>query len=310
MPAKMPVAFQGVLVPLLTPLTRSGSVDREALKRLLEFVLAAGVHGVFPCGSTGEGPNLTEEMWNAVVETTAETVAGHVPVFVGCIDTSSARVIQKAKVLRQYGADYAVVTPPFYFAPSEQGEIMNHYKTVAHASPVPVYAYNIPQLTNCHIDPDTAEQLAEVENIAGLKDSSGNFPDFCQIQSRLRGRTDFGLLQGNENLIGPSLLMGATGSVPGSANIDPHLHVELFEAAMRANIFVTNRLQFTLIELRRELLVAPSFMSSLKAAGSILGLLEPTMTTPETELPSSKLQDIRRALVKYGVMRQAKELLK
>jgi len=310
MVAKRPVAFRGVLVPLLTPFNPSGSVDKQSLKKLVAFVLKGGVHGVFACGTTGEGPNLTDEMWDAVVETSSEAVAGQVPVFVGCIDTSTQRVIEKAKKLRKYAADYAVVAPPFYFSPDNQDEIVNHFKAVAGASPVPVYVYNIPQLTKCHIEPETIEKLAEIKNIAGLKDSSGNFPDFCRVLSRLRGRADFAILQGEEGILAPSLLMGANGIVPGCANLDPKLLVELFNAAARGNLFIANRLQYTLIDLRRELFIGPSVFSSLKAAASVLGLFGKNVTMPEPNISAAQVQKIKGVLVKYGVKREAKSLKK
>jgi len=310
MAAKRPVAFQGVLVPLLTPFNPSGSVDKLSLRKLVNFVLAGGVHGVSPCGSVGEGPNLTDEMWEAAVDATAEAVAGSVPLFVGCIDTSTPRVIQKARRLRQYAADYAVVTAPFYFSPGDPEEVINHFRAVADASPVPVYVYNIPHLASYHIEPETVEKLAAISNIAGLQDSSGNFSDFCRTLARLRGRADFGLLQGTEDILGPSLLMGAKGTVPGSANIDPQLHVDLYDAATRGNVFVAKRLQYNLIDLRRELLVAPSAFSSFKAAAAVLGLFDASVTMPEPSIPAAKRQEIRRVLVKYGISREARSLLR
>lgn len=221
------VDIRGIIVPILTPMHEDESLNEQALRGQIERLIAAGVHGIFPCGTNGEGYLLSESEKEELFSICVEQTGGRVPVYAGtgCVSTrDTIRLSQRAAAL---GADVlSIITPSF--AAASQEELYEHYRAVADAVDAPILLYNIPARTGNAIAPATAERLSRLENIAGIKDSSGNFDTILQYIERTRA-SDFSVLSGNDSLILWTLLAGGKGGVSGCANVFPHNMTAIYE---------------------------------------------------------------------------------
>ncbi|MGY6018461.1 dihydrodipicolinate synthase family protein [Streptomyces spinosirectus] len=221
-----PTPLTGVVPPVCTPLTPDREVDVPSLLRLVDHLLAGGVHGLFVLGSSSEAAYLRDAQRRLVVEAVTGHVAGRVPVLAGAIDMTTPRVLDHVASVTAAGADAVVVTAPFY-ARTHPAEIARHFRLVAAASPVPVVAYDIPVAVHTKLTADVVLDLAADGVLAGLKDSSGDLAAFREVVTGARHLPGFSVLTGSELLVDVALALGADGSVPGLANVDPHGYVRL-----------------------------------------------------------------------------------
>ena len=210
----------GVVVPLVTPLLPDGRVNERVLRDLVD-ALVPDLDGLFALGSSGEMTWLPDEVALQVAHVVVEEVAGRIPVYLGVGDTSTARTVERAARFADTGADYLVVTTPFYYQVVSEPRLVDHFAAVADRAPVPIVLYNIPQHTHCLLTPAVVEALAGHPRIAGIKDSTGDWAAFDQI---LALRSDgFRVLQGHERLAAVSLWAGADGLITSVANFAPRL---------------------------------------------------------------------------------------
>lgn len=226
--------LRGVTPPLVTPFA-DGAVDHDALAAVVEHAVAGGVAGLFPNGTTGEFASLTDAERAAVVETTVAAAPADVPVLAGVADTAVADVLAHADRAADAGADAVVVTPPYFHGPNgspdaSRGDgLRTFFETVADEAPLPVLLYDIPSCTGTEIPAATALALADHPNVAGLKDSSGDFDGFCRLVRE--APDEFLLVQGFDSLLYPSLRVGADGGVHALANVVPEAFADLHAAA-------------------------------------------------------------------------------
>ncbi|OUC95801.1 dihydrodipicolinate synthase family protein [Streptosporangium minutum] len=221
--------FSGVVPPLVTPLTSDGEVDAPSLERLVEFLVEAGVTGLFALGSSGEAAFLTDARRDRALEVVVRAAAGRVPVLAGCIETTTARVIERAEVAAKLGADATVVTAPFYTR-IHPLEIDRHFRAVRAAVDLPMFAYDVPVSVHTKLAVDQVLALAADGVIDGLKDSSGDDVGFRQVVLGAAGLPGFSALTGHEVVVDAMMLAGADGAVPGLGNVDPHGYVRLIRA--------------------------------------------------------------------------------
>ncbi|MET8333673.1 dihydrodipicolinate synthase family protein [Streptosporangium canum] len=221
--------FSGVVPPIVTPLTPDGEVDAPSLERLVEFLVEAGVTGLFALGSSGEAAFLTDARRDRALEVVVRTAAGRVPVLAGCIETTTARVIERAEVAAKLGADATVVTAPFYTR-IHPLEIDRHFRAVRAAVDLPMFAYDVPVSVHTKLAVDQVLALAADGVIDGLKDSSGDDVGFRQVVLGAAGLPGFSALTGHEVVVDAMMLAGADGAVPGLGNVDPHGYVRLVRA--------------------------------------------------------------------------------
>lgn len=219
--------FHGIIVPILTPMDADENVFEPELRRQIERLIAAGVHGIFPFGTNGEGYILSEAEKLRVLEICVDQVAGRVPVYAGTGCVSTRDTIRLSKKACELGADVlSVITP--YFAAASQEELYRHYAAVAERVDKPILLYNIPARTGNALAPATVARLAQVEGIVGVKDSSGSFDNILQYIERTRGM-DFTVLSGNDSLILWTLLAGGKGGIAGCANVFPENMTAIYE---------------------------------------------------------------------------------
>ena len=210
----------GVVVPLVTPLLPDGRVNEPVLRDVVD-ALVPDLDGLFALGSSGELAWLPDDVAMRVARVAVDRVAGRIPVYIGVSDTGTARTLERAARFADAGADYLVVTTPFYYPVVSEARLVDHFAAVADRTPAPIVLYNIPSHTHCRLTPAVVEALSDHPRIAGIKDSTGDWAAFDRI---LALRSDgFHVLQGHERLAAVSLWAGADGLITSVANFAPRL---------------------------------------------------------------------------------------
>ena len=297
--------LQGIIPPMVTPLDTPESLDRPGLERLIEHLIGGGVHGLFILGTTGEGPALSYRLRRELIDRTCALVAGRVPVLVCITDTSYAESCALAEYARVAGADAVVTAPPFYFAVS-QNDLFRLVRRLAAEVELPLFLYNMPSLTKCCFAPETVVRAAELPNVRGLKDSSGELAYVGSIVARMRGRPDFTLLVGPEELLVDSLRIGAHGGVCGGANLFPRLFVSLYQAVQQGDTPVVEELRHKVRSIG-ELLYGigepeSSYLRGLKLGLELMGICKNTLALPYVSADSSRHEQLGEILKEICVM--------
>src|SRR5215813_8223509 len=209
--------FSGALTALVTPF-RAGEVDTRALADLVEAQIAAGIHGLVPCGSTGEAATLTHEEQVVVVREVVRVARGRVPVIAGSGSNSTAEAIRLTRGAEDAGADAALLISPYYNKPTQEG-IYRHYAAVAEATRLPLVVYNIPGRTSSNIAPETMGRLSRIPNIVGVKEASGSLAQVLEVIHA--AGPDFAVYSGDDILTLPIMAAGGKGVISVVANIVP-----------------------------------------------------------------------------------------
>jgi 4-hydroxy-tetrahydrodipicolinate synthase len=234
--------FSGIIPPLATPLLELDRLDRDALAALIEHVIAGGVSGIFLLGTTSEGPSLPAMVKEELISEACEIVSGRVPVLVGITDTVFSESVRLAEHAAGCGAQGLVLAPPYYQGLGEL-ELENYLRQVTLAVPLPVLLYNIPGCVKLSISPETVSHLAEMPQVVGLKDSSGDMAYFEAAARGVAKRSDFAMFVGPEEMITKAVSLGAIGGVCAGANLFPRLYVELLKAAIHKETAKADALQ-------------------------------------------------------------------
>ncbi|WP_406142124.1 dihydrodipicolinate synthase family protein [Streptomyces sp. NBC_01089] len=258
--------IHGVVPPVVTPLTPDGQVDTHSLEKLVAFLIDGGVNALFALGSSGEVAYLTDQQQATVLDVITGAAAGQVPVLAGVIETTTNKVIERAHAAAAQGVDALVATAPFYTR-THPTEIDRHFRLIAAAVDLPLFAYDIPVCVNNKLDRSLIMSLARDGVLAGVKDSSGDDVSFRRLAIDLRELPGFALLTGHEVVVDAMLLGGADGCVPGLGNVDPHGYRRLQDAADRGDWAAAKAEQDRLAELFDIVLAADPADSSGTAAG-------------------------------------------
>jgi len=219
------------------------------MRRLVDFQIAQGVHGLWVMGTTGEFAAFTEDERAALVGCVVEQASGRIPVVANVSDAATRLVLRHAARAEKAGANAVAVTPPYYY-PHSQGELLSHYRAVAATTSLPVFIYNIPQTVRVAVALQTAVELAEDGTVAGIKDSQNNLEWFRELTLRLgRSRPAFRAFAGTRHLIDAAVLAGAAGAIPSLANTHPTLCVATYESAARGDFAEAARSQTQIVEI-------------------------------------------------------------
>lgn len=297
-----PEALRGILPPILTPLTEDEGVDHASLRRLVDYVIAGGVHGIWVTGTTGEFPCIGEDERAAAVATAVEATSGRVPVVAGIGDCSTGLAVRHGLAAKAAGADAVALTPPHYYVNS-QDELLTHYRTLREKVDLPLLAYNIPQNVKVKLDVKTVVKLAEEGVIVGLKDSQNDLDWFRQVMVGVRGcGSAFRGFLGTRYLIDAGLVAGAHGAIPSIANVAPAVAVAVYEAAVRGDWPAAARAQEQLGELAVRMAAFPSLLPALKGAMKVLGVFASArMTLPFRTATPADEERIKAILDEVGV---------
>lgn len=281
-PLEFQPRFRGVIPPLVTPLLDRDTLDHAGLERLLEHVLQGGVSGIFILGTTGEAPSLSYRLRGELIRKVCQQVNGRVPVLVGITDTAFVESVRLAHVAADAGAEAVVLSTPYYF-PAGQTELTGYVQRIARELPLPLVLYNMPSLTKVWFEVDTLKQLANLENIIGIKDSGGDIAYFKRLLPLKELRPDWSIMIGPEHLLPEAVALGGDGGVSGGANVFPRLFVQCYAAAVKHDVDRTRLLSEQIGGLQKIYDIgkyASRHIKATKCALSLLGICDDFMAEP------------------------------
>ena len=283
--------FNGAFTALVTPL-RNGEVDVEALEGLVEFQIAQGIHGLVPCGTTGESPTLSEEEDRLVIETVVRVTNGRVSVVAGTGSNNTASAIKYTKMAEEVGADGSLQVAPYYNKPTQEG-LFRHFAAIAESTSLPLVLYNIPGRTSVTIASETIAQLAEIPNIVGIKDSTLSMNMVSDIR-RLCGE-DFDILSGDDPMTLSLMALGGVGVISVASNVAPGAVSDLVNAMNSGDLARGRELHYRLLPLIRALSVETNPIP-VKAAASLLGLCSDELRLPLVPMSGENLRRLQEVM--------------
>jgi 4-hydroxy-tetrahydrodipicolinate synthase len=289
--------FEGVLPAIVTPFKRNLAMDLdlEGLASNIEFLIENGVHGIVPCGSTGESATLSFEEHEEVIAATIEAVNGRVPVIAGTGSNNTAEAVRFTKAAKNLGADGVLVISPYYNKPNRSG-LIKHYTILANLE-IPVIMYNVPGRTGQNLTPDLVIELARNPNIVGIKEASG---DIGQISRIIEGTLDedFQIISGDDNLTYPILSIGGSGVISVAANVEPGRMVAMFDAFCEGDFETALDLHYELSPLFRSMFIDTNPIP-VKKAVELRGMAAGPVRLPLDELDATKTGQLREVLACY-----------
>lgn len=294
--------LRGCATALVTPFAADGSVDEKRLRELLEYQITGGVRVLVPCGTTGESVTMNDAENQLVIRTTVEVARGRAKVIAGTGSNSTAVTIERSKNARDLGVDAILTVAPYYNKPTQDG-LYAHFRAIAEAvDGLPVVIYNVPGRTSSNIAAETTLRLArDVENIAGVKEASGNL---SQIMEILRSRPEgFRVISGDDSLTLALIALGGEGLISVASNEAPALMSQLNELALAGNWDEARKLHYRLLPLMEANFIESS-PGPVKAAMTLMGLLEENLRLPLVPVQEKTRARLREVLNELGLLQE------
>ncbi|MGA3163025.1 MAG: 4-hydroxy-tetrahydrodipicolinate synthase [Verrucomicrobiota bacterium] len=292
--------IRGVVTPLITPVDAEERVYETGLRNQIEHVLRGGVHGVFVVGSTGEFYGLDYDEKKRATEITVAQVKGRVPVYVGASAITTRECIKLSKMAESAGAQAVTILTPMFINPSEE-ELYKHFRTIAESTALPVLVYNNPDRTGINMSANLIERLAEIPNLVGAKDSSGDLTLTSEYIRRTRSK-GFKILAGRDTLILATLVYGGVGAVAATSNMAPALVVEIYNRFKAGDIPGALEAQYKLAPLRIAFGLG-SFPVVMKDALNLMGIHVGDPIKPIGHCTDANLAKLKEILVKMGLIK-------
>ncbi|MHC1629592.1 MAG: 4-hydroxy-tetrahydrodipicolinate synthase [Methanoculleaceae archaeon] len=289
--------LNGVLPAIITPFqnTESRDPDLNGLRDNINRLLESGVHGVVPCGSTGESATLNFEEHELIISETVDVVDGRVPVVAGTGSNSTDEALRLTRSAKDAGADAVLVISPYYNKPNRSG-LIKHYTRLADLQ-IPVIMYNVPGRTGQNLPPDLVIELAQHPYITGIKEASGNISQISEIIEGTRD-TDFVVISGDDGMTLPMLALGGGGVISVAANLEPSLMVEMYEQFMSGNLDAARDLHYRLSPLFRAMFIDTNPVP-VKTAVRLRGMAAGPLRLPLDDMDDEKVQALRRVISAY-----------
>ena len=291
--------FRGAGVAIVTPFKANGEVNYDKFAELLEFQIKNGTDAIIVCGTTGESSTLTHEEHLDVIKFCVEKVAGRIPVVAGTGSNCTETAVYLSTEAEKIGADGVLLVTPYYNKATQKG-LFRHFKTVADAIKIPAILYNVPSRTSCNIEPETVVKLcAEVENIVGVKEASGNISQVVQLMALADGKVD--LYSGNDDQIVPLLAMGGIGVISVLSNIAPRETHEICEKFFAGDVEGSCKLQTKSVELCNALFCEVNPIP-VKKALELMGMGDGFLRMPLTEMDEANVPKLEKAMKDFGIL--------
>ncbi|WP_318709265.1 4-hydroxy-tetrahydrodipicolinate synthase [Candidatus Acetatifactor stercoripullorum] len=291
--------FKGAGVAIATPMKENGEVDYGQFDRLLEFQIENGTDAIIVCGTTGEASTLTHEEHLDVIGHCVKTVAGRLPVIAGTGSNCTETAVYLSTEAQKLGADGVLLVSPYYNKATQNG-LYAHFKTVAQAVDVPVILYNVPSRTGCNILPETIVRLCrDVENIAGVKEASGNISQIAHLAAIADGCVD--IYSGNDDQIVPILALGGIGVISVLSNIAPRQTHDICQKFFDGDVEGSRKMQLEAMELCSALFCEVNPIP-VKKALSLMGMCSGALRMPLTQMEEPNAQRLERAMKAYGIL--------
>lgn len=305
MSSELPHPLCGIIPPLVTPLTPDGALDAPGLERLIEMMLQAGVHGVFPLGTTGEAPHLGRELRKDFLQLVSKCVRGRVPVLAGITDSSVEEAAWMANQAAEAGCDAVVYAAPHYY-PMSQDELVGFSRALAERLPLPFFLYNIPFCTHHSYSLDAVKRIADLHGCLGIKDTSNDMALFQAFIDAFRDRPEFTVLMGPEERLWDAVMMGGHGAVTGGANLAPELFTGIYAAAVAGKPEVAAplimRAEIIRLRIYGALSERSGYFRGLKCAMEMRGICSGATVAPFEPIEGEARERIRVALADAGLL--------
>jgi 4-hydroxy-tetrahydrodipicolinate synthase len=288
------VQLKGINVPVVTPF-KNNEINEEGFKIIINYLIENGVHGVIPCGSTGETINLRMDERKKVAEIAIDEASGRVSVIVGTGDSSTDRAIELTEHAADIGADAALVITPFYFKPSQEA-IYEYFSEIASTVDIPILLYMVPKFTNVEIYPETALRLQECPNIVGIKMSVTDLRKISTMITKASNKK-FNVLAGNASIIFATLMLGGIGAVPATANIATRMIADIYDSFVQHDLKKAQDLQLKILSLDNFITGPNGYgIPAIKYGMEILGLPAGLPRSPLLEVTDDVKKELSEIL--------------
>jgi 4-hydroxy-tetrahydrodipicolinate synthase len=296
--------LKGSIVAIVTPMFEDGNLDLEALRRLVDWHIREGTNGIVIVGTTGESPTVDFDEHCLLIRTAIDHVAGRIPVIAGTGANSTREAIELAAFAKAAGADMSLSVVPYYNKPTQEG-LYRHFRAIAEAVDLPQVVYNVPGRTVADLQNDTMIRLAQIPNIVGIKDATGNMERGAELLRR--APRDFAVYSGDDGTGLALMLLGAHGVISVTANVAPRLMQEMCAAAFADDTARARSLNNRLLALHKHLFVEANPIP-VKWVLQQMGFIEPGIRLPLTPLSSSFHDLLRGAMEQAGVAGSAQPM--
>ncbi len=290
--------LKGAITAIVTPF-KNGQLDEEAYRELIEFQIAGGINGIVPCGTTGESPTLSHAEHKRVVEICIDQVKKRVPVIAGAGSNSTAESLDLLKHAQASGADFALVITPYYNKPTQEG-LFQHYKTLTSETKIPIVVYNVPGRTGVNLLPETMARLAEIPNIVGLKDATGNLSQGCKTLELCGGKIT--VLSGDDFTTLPLLCVGGMGVISVVSNVVPGDMAGMCAAFFKGDIASARNLHYKMWPLIEAMFYETNPIP-VKTALKLLGKITGEVRQPLWSMAEGNEKKLRTVMQKYGLIK-------
>lgn len=291
--------LMGCGTALVTPFRRDGGVDESALHALVNWQIESGIEFLVPCGTTGEAATLTEQEWLRVVEIVVGATAGRVPVFAGCTHNATHEAVVRAqKLAKIHGLTGILTANPFYNKPGQEGQYQ-HFRAIAEAVELPILLYNIPSRTGTNLEPATVLRLADIKNIIGVKESSGNIAQITELITTTP--RSFKVLAGDDSLALPVLALGGSGLVSVASNVIPAQMARMVRSALDNDWVTARRINRQFFRLMQAHFWEPS-PAPVKAVLAMLGRGEDVLRLPMVPVAEVTRRKLERMVGELGLL--------
>jgi 4-hydroxy-tetrahydrodipicolinate synthase len=288
----------GSIVALVTPMLDDGQVDYPGLRRLIDWHIAEGTDCIGVVGTTGESPTVTVQEHCEIIRVAVEHAAGRVPIMAGAGGNSTQEAIELSRYAKKVGADCTLQVAPYYNRPSQEG-MVQHFRAIAEAVDIPLYLYNVPGRTVADLQHDTVLKLAQIDNIVGIKEATGNIERAQWLIKQ--APKDFSIYSGDDGTAVALMLLGGHGNVSVTANVAPRLMHELCRAAVDGQARRAAEIQLRLLPVHKQLFCEPS-PAPTKWAMARLGLCGSALRLPMVPLSASGQTQVEQALRDAGLL--------
>ena len=293
---------RGCGTALVTPFQQDGAIDEPALRNLVAWQVESGIDFLVPCGTTGETPTLSHEEWLHVIDVTVEVVAGRVPIVAGATSNSTQEAVTKAKeVASRPGVDAILTASPYYNKPTQEGQY-RHFRAIAEAVDKPLILYNVPGRTGANIEPTTLIRLAEVPNIAGVKEASGNMTQIAEVLNAVPPH--FMVFSGDDAITLPVIALGGVGIISVASNEIPHEMASMTRAALANDWDTARALQKKYLGLMQVNFIESNPLP-VKAALAMVGKIQEVYRLPLLPMRRDTRSKLQKILTESGTITKA-----
>ncbi|MGB7592265.1 MAG: 4-hydroxy-tetrahydrodipicolinate synthase [Terriglobia bacterium] len=299
----MSLEIRGCGTALVTPFRKDGSLDLDALRRLVQFQLRAGIDFLVPCGTTGESPTLEHAEYLAVVRTVVQEVAGKVPVIAGVGGNNTRKVIDLAAEVRGLGVQGILSVAPYYNKPSQEG-LYQHFQAMAESTDLPIIVYNVPARTSSNIEPPTVARLAKISNIIGIKEASGSIVQQMEVLAAVP--PGFRVLSGDDSFTFPLMALGGVGIISVISNEVPGQMTRLAHLLLEGKLEAARQLHFSLLPLMQVNFIETNPIP-VKAALAMMGMIEEVYRLPMVPMNSENRAKLEEVLAAQGLLKDRRD---